>query len=308
MSKQFLLIFVLFAMLFSACETRETGNIKDVTQSEIYQDLSFTSDGSSTNVKATLSFAGVRGTTLKLTNPSKVLFNGQPMDEKNGQYSGTYYEKTFNEVLSGGTFAFTDTKGKTYTNKVELPAIDFKTLPTQINRATVTKLPIVNGAKIGESNVILKISYEDKQGFQGKDISVFPQKQDVDSAYFDAKTQSIIIEPAIWQSIKSNKIKVEIISKSSQNLQQGTTIGGKITSEYNGKTATLILSGNNIATVSPVIPKANANVNTKIQTANTSVNANIPTTANTNSVTNIANSSTSSPNKKPLAKKRFVKK
>jgi hypothetical protein len=308
MSKQFLLIFVLFAMLFSGCETRETGNIKDVTQSEIYQDLSFTSDGSGTDVKATLSFAGVRGTTLKLTDPSKVLFNGQPLDEKTGQYSGTYYEKNFDTVLSGGTFTFTDTKGKTYTNKVELPAIDFKTLPTQINRAAVTKLPIVNGAKIGESNVQLKIRYEEKHGFDGKDVSVFPQKQGIDSAYFDAKTQSIVIEPAIWQSVKSNKINVEIISKSNQNLQQATTIGGKITSEYNGKTVSLILSGKNVAAVSPVIPKANSNVNVKIQTANTSVNANISAVSNTNSGTNIANVPANSPNKKPLAKKRNVKK
>jgi hypothetical protein len=308
MSKQILIVSVLFAMLFSACETRETGNIKDVTQSEIYQDLSFTSEGSTTNVKATLSFAGVRGTTLKLTSPSKVLFNGQPLDEKTGQYSGTYYEKTFDTVLSDGTFTFTDTKGKTYTNKVELPTIDFKTLPTQINRAAVTRLPIVNGAKIGESNVELKISYQDKQGFQGKNVSVFPQKQGADSAYFDVKTQSIVIEPAIWQSIKSNKVEIEITSKSSQNLQQGTAIGGKINSEYNGKTISATLSGKSTAAVSPVIPKANMNVNAKLKTANTSININTPTTTNTNSATNIANISTNSPNKKPLAKKRNVKK
>jgi hypothetical protein len=304
MSKQILIVSVLFAMLFSGCETRETGNIKDVTQSEIYQDLSFTSDGSSTNVKATLSFAGVRGTTLKLTNPSKILFNGQPLDEKTGQYSGTYYEKTFDAVLSDGTFTFTDTKGKTYTNKVELPAIDFKTLPRQINRAAVTRLPILNGAKISESNVELKISYQDKQGFQGKNVSVFPQKQGVDSAYFDAKTQSIVIEPAIWQSVKGNKIEIEITSKSSQDLQQATGIGGKINSEYNGKTISATLSGKSPAAVSPVIPKADMNVNAKMQTANT----NTPTTENTNSATNIANISTNSLNKKPLAKKRNVKK
>jgi hypothetical protein len=303
MSKCILLFLLLAILLISGCETRETGNIKDVTQSEIYQDLSFTSNGSTTIVKATLSFAGVRGTTLKLTNPSKILFNGQPLDEKTGQSTGTYYEKSFDTVLNGGTFTFTDTKGKTYTNKVELPSIDFKTLPTQINRAAVTKLPIENGTKIADSSVQLKISYQDKQGFQGKDVSVFPLRKGNDSAYFDAKTQSIIIEPAIWsniQGIKANKVEIEITSKSSQNLQQATAIGGKISSEYNGKTITATLSGKSIATAA--VPKTNTNI--EIQSANIAANANTQPQKNTNISENTANSLIKKPLKKIIAKKR----
>jgi hypothetical protein len=307
MSKQFSIILVLFALIFSACETRETGNIKDVTQSEIYQDLSFTSDGSATNVKATLSFAGVRGTTLKLTAPSSILFNGLPLNEQTGQYSGTYYEKNLDTVLSSGTFTFTDTKGKTYTNKVELPAIDFKILPTQINRAAITKLPVVNGAKIAQCTVNLAISYQDKQGFQTKNISVFPQKNGVDSAYFDSVTQSIVIEPAIWQGITANKVEIKISSKSTQNLQQATSIGGKINSEYNGKTISALLSGKNIPVAPNVIPKSNTNTAAKVRAANSMIpaNTNVPTKTDTNTS---ANTAVNAINKKPLAKKATVRK
>jgi hypothetical protein len=282
MKKQFLIILALFLTLFSACETRETGNIKDVTQSEIYQDLSFTSDGSTTNVRATLSFAGVRGTTLKLTNPSKILFNEQPLDEQTGQYSGTYYEKNFDSVLSNGTFTFTDTKGKTYTNKVELPAIDFKTLPTAISRSAITRLPIINGNKIAASDVKIEVEYENKQGFQTKSLQVFPNKQDADSAYFDEKTQSIIIEPNIWQDVKAAKVKIKITSKSAVNLQQGTAIGGKINAEFNGKTINANLIGKVITTVK-------SNLNTKTQSANA------------NSMVNTGNVVTNANVKKPLA-------
>jgi hypothetical protein len=292
-----IIIFALF-MFVAACETRETGNIKDVTQSEIYQDLSFTSDGSGTNVKATLSFAGVRGTTLKLTAPSNIVFNGQPLDEKTGQYSGTYYETNFNSVLSGGTFTFTDTKGKTYTNKVELPAIDFKAKPTQINRAATTKLPIENGSKIAESSVNLKITYQDKQGFQSKDVSVIAQKNGNDSAYFDSKTQSIVIEPAIWQSVKASKIQLQVTSKSSKNLQQATTIGGKINSEYLGKTVSIVLSGKNTPTS---IPKANSNVQSS--NANNASNVNIASQTNTNGSANQIIASSNVASKKPIANK-----
>jgi hypothetical protein len=282
MKKQFLIILALFLTLFSACETRETGNIKDVTQSEIYQDLSFTSDGSTTNVRATLSFAGVRGTTLKLTNPSKILFNEQPLDEQIGQYSGTYYEKNFDSVLSNGTFTFTDTKGKTYTNKVELPAIDFKTLPTAISRSAINRLPIINGNKIAASDVKIEVEYENKQGFQTKSLQVFPNKQDADSAYFDEKTQSIIIEPNIWQDVKAAKVKIKITSKSAVNLQQGTAIGGKINAEFNGKTINANLIGKVITTVK-------SNLNTKTQSANA------------NSMVNTGNVVTNANVKKPLA-------
>lgn len=306
MSKQFLAILAILTFVFSACETRETGNIKDVTQSEIYQDLSFTSNGSSTTVRATLSFAGVRGTTLKLTNPSKILFEGQPLEEKNGQYSGTYYEKTFDTILNNGTFVFTDTKGKTYTNKVELPAIDFRNSPTQINRAAITKMPITNGAKISGCEVNLKISYQDKQGFQSTTVPVLPQKNGIDSAYFDSKTQSIVIEPNLWRSVKANKVEIEIASKSSQNLQQATAIGGKINSEYSGKIISVILSGKNVAAVSPVIPKSN--INTKVQASNIATNVNITQSANTNVSSNIANTAADSVIKKPLLKKQRINK
>ncbi len=298
MKQQILIISALFLTLFSACETRETGNIKDVTQSEIYQDLSFISDGSATKARATFSFAGVRGTTLKLTNPSKVLFNGQPLEEKTGQYSGTYYEKTFDTVLSDGNFTFTDTKGKTYTNKVELPAIDFKVLQLTINRTAVTNLPVVNGAKVGESSVELEISYQDKQGFQRKYMSVLAQKKDEESAYFDAKTRSIVIEPVIWQSIKAAQVKIKITSKASADLQQGTSIGGKINSEYGGKTVSIILSGKSAATISAIIPKSNTNTRS----------ANTVATTNTNSTADLANIAADSATKKPLAKKRIIQK
>jgi hypothetical protein len=285
MTKQILVIFVLFAAIFSGCETRETGNIKDVTQSEIFQDLNFTSNGSGTKVSATLSFAGARGTTLKLTNPSKILFNEQPLEEKTGQYSGTYYEKDFNTVLSGGTFTFTDTKGKTYTNKVEMPMIDFKTSPTSINRSVITRLPILNGNKIAASNVSIEIDYENKEGFQKKTLSVFPNRQDANSAYFDEKTQSIVIEPTVWQDIKVSKIELQISATSSGKLQQGTTIGGKIFAEYIGKNINCNLVGKNVA----ITPKANANTKVK------SVNANVMQNTNTLSNTTII--------EKPLVKK-----
>lgn len=283
------LILILFVLIFSGCTPVETGNIKDVTQSEIYQNYSIESDGSSTTVSAKLSFAGANGTTLKLTNPSKVLFNGQPLDEKTGTYTGTYYEKRFNAVLNNGTFTFTDTKGKTYTNKINLAEIDFKTSPTGINRSVINRLPVLNGEKIANSHVNIEIEYENKQGFQEKNVPVFPQKQDANSAYFDAKTNSVVLEPTVWQGINAAKIELQITADSEEKLQQSTNIGGKITSHFVGKKVYANLVGKNlIVSAKNVNANVNTNVNANVKTA-TSANVKI---TNTNVVVKSANSST----------------
>jgi hypothetical protein len=294
MLKTILAILTISVLLLIGCTPVETGNIKDVTQSEIYQNYSFTSDGSSTTATAKLSFAGANGTTLKLTNPSKVLFNNQPLDEKTGTYTGTYYEKRFETILSDGSFTFTDTKGKTYTNKVEMPTIDFKTSPTSINRSTITRIPVLNGNKIANSSVNIEIEYENKQGFQSKNVPVFPQKQDANSAYFDAKTNSIVIEPSIWQGINATKIELQIASKSETKPQQGTNIGGKISAEYIGKKIYANLVGKNIPTsaknvIANVNNITNANVAKKTNVSNVKTNANVenqtalkPVSANVN--------------------------
>lgn len=271
MLKTILAILTISVLLLSGCTPVETGNIKDVTQSEIFQNYSFTSDGSSTTATAKLSFAGANGTTLKLTSPSKVLFNGQPLDEKTGTYTGTYYEKRFDTTLNSGTFTFTDTKGKTYTNTVGIPTIDFKTSPTAINRSAITRLPIVNGDKIANSSVTIEIEYENKQGFQEKKVPVFPNKQDVNSAYFDAKTNSIVIEPNIWQGVDANKIELQITSNTETKLQQGTSIGGKISSEFIGKKIYSNLIGKNVVVSAKNV---NANVN-KITNANFAKKTNV---------------------------------
>ncbi|MCU0238633.1 MAG: hypothetical protein MUC29_04255 [Pyrinomonadaceae bacterium] len=280
MLKTILAILTISVLLLSGCTPVETGNIKDVTQSEIYQNYSFRSDGASTTATAKLSFAGANGTTLKLTNPSKVLFNNQPLDEKTGTYTGTYYEKRFETVLSDGSFTFTDTKGKTYTNKIEMPTIDFKTSPTAINRSTITRIPVLNGNKIANSSVNIEIEYENKQGFQSKNVPVFPQKQDANSAYFDAKTNSIVIEPSIWQGINANKIELQITSKSETKPQQGTNIGGKISAEYIGKKIYANLVGKNMPTSAKTVNAnvnniTNANVAKKTNVSNVKTNANV---------------------------------
>jgi hypothetical protein len=266
------IILILFVLVFSGCTPVETGNIKDVTQSEIYQNYSIESDGSSTTVSAKLSFAGANGTTLKLTNPSKISFDGQPLDEKTGTYTGTYYEKRFDTVLNTGTFAFTDTKGKNYTNKVSLAEIDFKTSPTSINRGVINRLPVLNGEKIASSHVNIEIEYENKQGFQEKNVPVFPQKQDANSAYFDAKTNTIVLEPTVWQGINATKVELQITADSEEKLQQSTNIGGKITSHFVGKKIVANLVGKNV-----VASAKNVNAN-----VNTIMNANVKTVANTN--------------------------
>ena len=53
------------------------------------------------------------GKDLELTGSSSITINGEAMER-----SGSVYSKTFNGLMNTGTFVFTDTEGKTYTNTI----------------------------------------------------------------------------------------------------------------------------------------------------------------------------------------------
>ncbi len=89
--RSFLLSFVI-----TSCSSSEIGNSKDVNQETIYQDYKIeyteTEKDDMVVVWAQFRFAGDKGTTLVLNNPSKIEFDGTAIKVDSNDYSGAFYQ------------------------------------------------------------------------------------------------------------------------------------------------------------------------------------------------------------------------
>lgn len=152
------ILFLLSAIVLASCASNEIANSGDVKQSEIYQAYSVKYDEQSneTSIKATFRFGGENGTTLVLSPPSSVTFNGKNMTRYESDFVGAYYKNAHTKPLASGQdckFVFTDTKGKKYTNTIKFNPVLIGGLPAYIEKGnplefTMITNPLAYGEKI----------------------------------------------------------------------------------------------------------------------------------------------------------------
>lgn len=108
--KQLLFLLIPVVLLFS-CKKDSA----KVNQNKIYQTYRITYNAGTNQTTFTARFNEKKetGKALKLSEGSNVTINGDVM-----QRSGSVYTTTYNGYYNTGTFVFTDTKGKTYTNTI----------------------------------------------------------------------------------------------------------------------------------------------------------------------------------------------
>ncbi|HEX8547234.1 MAG TPA: hypothetical protein VF691_09750 [Cytophagaceae bacterium] len=119
------------SVLLTSCAQEES---KDVNPNKIYTEyeLFYDANQDKTFASAIFKFSNVGGTNLKLSLPANIKFNG---DELAYDPTFAYYRKEYAGKLTAGTFIYTDSTRKTFTNQVNLaPAIENPAI-TEINRA-----------------------------------------------------------------------------------------------------------------------------------------------------------------------------
>ena len=91
--KNFLGLSILLAVIFTACQSNETGNSKDVAQDQIYRKYKISIDEATATATASavFRFAGDNGTTLTLSSPAKITANGVDLIQGTLLFGGTYY-------------------------------------------------------------------------------------------------------------------------------------------------------------------------------------------------------------------------
>lgn len=206
-----------------ACPSNETTPSNKVAQTEIYQSYSITQNGQNYDVTAYFRIGGKTGTTLALSPPSTVTFNGQPMKEHLNTSSGTYYTATVANTATDGTFGFTDRNSKTYTNKIDLTRIGLAPAKIAVNGMTPVVLPLT-GTPPDSANLNLELN--------NQMVIVSSGPGEMAEAYFDKAKNSIVILPAAWSKAANGTVTIDLAVRNSISTQQGTQLGGDMTFSY----------------------------------------------------------------------------
>lgn len=216
----------IFGVLFftgGACPSNDTTASNKVAQSEIYQSYSVEQNGANYDVKAFFRIGGKTGTTLALSAPSTVSFNGQKMEEHLNTSSGTFYTATVPATASNATFAFTDRTSKVYTNKVDLERTSLTAAKLRTNGATPVAIPLSRPAA-------------DSAGFNlnlnGTTIFVSSSPNNASEAFYDRAKNAVVIMPAAWKKIPGGNVAIALEVNNSVPTQQGTALGGDIAFRY----------------------------------------------------------------------------
>lgn len=206
-----------------ACPSNDTTQSNKVAQTEIYQSYSIVQNGQNYDVTAYLRIGGKTGTTLALSPPSNVSFNGQPMQEHLNTSSGTYYTATVSNKTAEGIFVFTDRNSKTYSNKIDLARVGLTPVKLAVNGTTPVSVPL-SGAPADTANLNLE--------FNGQMVILSSGPGDGTEAYFDKVRNSIVVLPAAWAKAANGPVTIDLEVRNSISTQQGTQLGGDITFAY----------------------------------------------------------------------------
>lgn len=129
---------LLLVLALAGCKSKETANSGEVKQSAIFQSYAvrYTEATNETQASAAFRSGGSDGSTLVLTTPSSVTFNGHPMELHNNP-GRTWYESYFRQVLPNGLecrFEFKDKDGKSYINTVTFNAVLVGSIPETVEK------------------------------------------------------------------------------------------------------------------------------------------------------------------------------
>lgn len=206
-----------------ACPSNDTTQSNKVAQTEIYQSYSIAQNGQNYDVTAYFRIGGKTGTTLALSPPSTVTFNGQPMQEHLNTTSGTYYTASVSNKTAEGIFAFTDRNSKTYTNKIDLTRVGLTPSKLAVNGTAPVAVPLT-GTPPDSANLNLELN--------NQMVIVSSGPGDMAEAYYDKARNSIVVLPAAWTKAPNGTVAIDLEVRNSIPTQQGTQLGGDITFFY----------------------------------------------------------------------------
>lgn len=211
--------------MFASCASNEIANSGDVKQSEIYQNYSvkYNEADNETHIKATFRFGGKNGTTLVLTPPSVVTFNGENMTRYESDFAGAYYKNAHVKPLANGQeckFVFTDTEGKKYTNSIKFSPVLIGSLPMSVAKGNPLEFTMITRPLAFGEKITIELSDTNNTALYEVPMQQ-PPKQ--------------FVLPATVLKKLSGKVKMKITRSYTIMLKEATNEGGIIHFEYKAK-------------------------------------------------------------------------
>jgi hypothetical protein len=205
------------AFLFLSCNSEEIGNSKDVAPETIYSSytITYTEGEPTVNCIAQFRFAGEEGTTLVLSDSSRVQLDAETILIDSSKFRGAYYEteKPMPSFTGLHTWRFRDINSKNYDETFRFAPISLQTdLPAVIKPADL--LLHFNEVTDGDS-IFISISDTSKSSSN-------------DEIKYSVSHGSVLIPATLFKNLHPGELHFFIYLIRQQTLQHSPKEGGKM--------------------------------------------------------------------------------
>lgn len=210
---------ILVLILTPGCKKAKDSD--EIKQYLIYTnyELTYDSEDDLTTVKANFRHLNAVGRQLKLTSPSIVRFNNEPLPEVTEPLTNaTYYKKEMDGFIELGVFSWTDGDGKVYNNEIQIKTADFPEDLLEISTANDFELFWLGDALSDDDRVRLAFNVT---GGINKNYN-----------QNEASSESITIPVDDLEVSSPGFAELTLERRYRPGLQEKTQVGGRITSEY----------------------------------------------------------------------------
>lgn len=218
-------IFAFTAVFFTQCASTDVADSKDVSQSKIYQSYSVSYDDENQDyyAEALYRFGGSGGTTLTLSEPSRILLNGTTMTGNNFALRGYVYNSRLEKNIYSLKFEFINTEGKSYINNIIIDPIIRVIIPDSFSKTNQLEVSWEGNPIRPKEKFTIRINGNGST-FLSEDCSVTGAK-------------SFTIPAEKLATLGLGTANFQIIRNYSSVLMQGTELGGNINLSFFSKKA-----------------------------------------------------------------------
>lgn len=222
MNKLFSVAIVSVLLLtISSCTSNEIGNSKDVNPETIWFDYRIWGQEGTDEVTVKLQyrFAGETGTTLVLTEPSKVELDGRAVPVDSSKYAGAYYEmqEPVDSFKGKHTIVFTDVNKKQYKEEFHFHPMALR-----------TKIP----ASLTRSDLVFELDGLEPVDYVRVLLSDTSSKSEGINRVDTVKNGRLHLSKSQLGSLVNGPITLELIRESEKPVKSSTAEGGKIAVSY----------------------------------------------------------------------------
>jgi hypothetical protein len=214
-------------LLLGSCVSNETADSNDVNQAEIYPTYRFNWSNGSYKASVSYRFGGENGTTLRLTEPSQVTYNGMKLTEGKFLFGGAYYSIEGKKYNTSHSFVFTDSDGKKYENTYTFDRIEFANAPKSVSKSKDLEIQLTRPVSRTE-NLVFTANC-DTLAFHEMVVGSSPK----DSVYYDSGKRALIVRAGYFRDFPTKSAQIWL-SKTDMitPLEQRGSLDGEFHFDY----------------------------------------------------------------------------